>query len=323
MALPDFLIIGAPKAGSTALHEALVPHPQLFLSTVKEPKFFLCDGKPPRQTGPGDAHSAKEWVWSRTRYEALFDAAPSHTLKGESTPFYLWDGDAHSRMRRLIPEAKLIAVLRDPVDRAYSNWTHLWSDGLEPEEDFLTACDLEDERAAAGWAPFWRYLGLGRYGEQLEHLWSVFPREQVHLLRYRQLIDEPRRALDQICRFLGIEAGLLDGAAPSNVSTWVEPTATNRVLQRAVRAGARFGSHGHPAVWRQLSRPLLATLRRTRGQRPRLDPAIRLTLVSRMRDDMELLERLTGDAYPDWLSGEERGTYSVRSSWAPSGRVHS
>src|ERR1700678_1970229 len=114
MALPDFLIIGAPKAGSTALHEALAPHPGLFLSAVKEPKFFLCDGKPTRREGPGDAHSVKEWVWSRERYEALFDSAPPGTLRGESTPFYLWDHDAHARMRRLVPEAKLIAVLRDP-----------------------------------------------------------------------------------------------------------------------------------------------------------------------------------------------------------------
>ena len=79
MSLPDFLIIGAPKAGSTALHVALAQHPELFLSEPKEPKFFLCDERPPdpaHQRGPGDAHSAREWVWRRDEYEALFDAAP-------------------------------------------------------------------------------------------------------------------------------------------------------------------------------------------------------------------------------------------------------
>ena len=71
MALPDFLVIGVPKAGTTALHEALSRHPRLFLTTVKEPKYFLCDGGPPRragQRGPGDAHSAQEWIWRRDRY---------------------------------------------------------------------------------------------------------------------------------------------------------------------------------------------------------------------------------------------------------------
>ena len=61
-------------------------------------------------------------------------------------------------------------MVRDPVDRAYSNWMHLWSDGLEPEADFVTAFGREDERVRAGWAPFWRYRELGRYGEQLAHL---------------------------------------------------------------------------------------------------------------------------------------------------------
>src|SRR6476646_10047994 len=90
---PDFLIIGAPKAGSTALHAAFAGHPQLFASPVKEPKYFLTDGRPPSRwehRGPGDAHSAREWVWDRMQYEWLFaDAAPG-TLRYESTPFYLW-----------------------------------------------------------------------------------------------------------------------------------------------------------------------------------------------------------------------------------------
>src|SRR6478752_4899918 len=127
MALPDFLVVGAPKAGSTAVHEALVQHPQLFLSTPKEPKFFLTAGTRPRRDqhrGPGDAHSAREWVWQRGRYEQLFDAAPHGTLRGESTPFYLWDRAAHRRIHQLLPNVKLIAIIRDPVDRAYSNWTH-------------------------------------------------------------------------------------------------------------------------------------------------------------------------------------------------------
>ena len=92
MGLPDVIVVGAPKAGSTALHAALATHPQLHLSKVKEPKFFLCDERPPpRQHGPGDAHSRQEWVWRRDRYEALFDDAPAGTLRGESTPLYLQD----------------------------------------------------------------------------------------------------------------------------------------------------------------------------------------------------------------------------------------
>jgi hypothetical protein len=97
--LPDFCLIGAPKAGTTALHAALATHPQLHLSRVKEPKYFLCGDQPPApQHGPGDAHSAREWVWKRADYEALFADAPAGTLRGESTPLYLADPAALDRM---------------------------------------------------------------------------------------------------------------------------------------------------------------------------------------------------------------------------------
>jgi Sulfotransferase family len=314
MAMPDFLIIGAPKAGSTALHAALAQHPGLFLSPVKEPKFFMCDGPPAPPAGPGDAHSVKEWIWRRGDYEALFADAPAGALRGESTPFYLWDREAQARIRTALPEARLIAILRDPVDRAYSNWTHLWCDGLEPVDDFVSACLLEERRVAKGWAPFWRYLELGRYGEQLRDLCTRFPREQVHVLRYRDLVDEPARTLDRICAFLGVDPGLVTSAPSENVSSWVAPTAVNRALQGLCRSGASAGRHLPPAVWRAASAPLLAVLRRGEAQRPKLDPADRERLLTFFVDDVRLLEELTGESYAQWLLAEDRGAYSVRRS---------
>src|ERR1051325_7659084 len=158
MPLPDFLIAGVPKAGTTALHAALVPHPDLYLSRVKEPKFFLSQGGPPVKGGPGDVQTYQEEVWRRADYEAPFDPAPPGPPRGEGPPFYLSDLAAHDRIRSLVPNAKLILLLRDPVDRAHSNWTHLWNAGLEPEADFLAACRAEPARIDAGWASFWHYV---------------------------------------------------------------------------------------------------------------------------------------------------------------------
>ena len=160
--MPDFLVIGGPKAGTTALHAALAGHPGLYLSAIKEPKFFLSDGPPPARGGPGDALTYREHVWRREDYEALFDPAPPGTLRGESTPLYLYDRAAIRRISQAIPGAKLIVIVRDPVERAHSNWTHLWSAGLEPVGDFVRACAEEERRIAAGWASFWHYTGLGR-----------------------------------------------------------------------------------------------------------------------------------------------------------------
>jgi sulfotransferase family protein len=306
MPLPDFFLIGAPKAGTTALHAALQRHPQLFLSRVKEPKFFLCDGRPPprsRNRGPGDAHSAREWVWRRSDYEALFADAPAGLLRGESTPFYLYDRAAQRRIAAAVPGARLIAVLRDPVERAHSNWMHLRSDGLEPLRDFRAAWAAEDERVAAGWAPFWHYRRLGLYGQQLEHLHTLFPAEQIHVLRYRDLVDAPQETLDAVCRFLGVATGIVHGGRAENVKPFRVDTPRTAALSQLVRAGAAVGSWAPPGVWRAAERPLLRALHHGGGERPRLDPELRQELRAGYAHDNALLGRLTGRSFTDWLSG--------------------
>jgi Sulfotransferase family len=317
MALPDFFLLGAPKAGTTALHAALAQHPQLYLSPVKEPKFYLCDGRPPRgfgQRGPGDAHSAREWIWRRDRYEALFDPAPAGLLRGESTPFYLYDRAAQQRIQQDVPNARLLVVIRDPVDRAYSNWMHLRSDGLEPIEDFAGAWAAEGRRIEQGWAPFWHYRRLGLYGEQLRDLIEQFGRGQVHVLRYRELVETPRESLDAVCTFLGVTPGLISGAKRENSRPFVAPSSRVRVLARAVRAGAALGAYAPPQVWRQASRPLLAALQQGHARRPVLDADLRLQLVDYYREDNALLSSVTGRPFADWLGTTSRGQFAGETS---------
>jgi hypothetical protein len=301
--LPDFLIAGVPKAGTTALHAALVRHPDLFLPAVKEPKFFLSDGAPPMTGGPGDVQTYQEHVWRQADYEALFDAAPAGALRGEATPFYLYDRAAHYRIKKLLPGVRLILLLRDPVDRAHSNWTHLWNAGLEPEADFRTACDAEEARRTAGWAYFWHYVALGRYGEQIEHLYRLFDRDRVLLLRYRDLKDSPADTLDRVCAFLGVRTGLLTSIPRENVNRHVvEDNAVNGVLRGLLRAGGQFG-HRFPVPLRLAARgPLLTLLHRTSGTRPVTTPQERAALLPLFADDIALLQDVTGESYDDWLS---------------------
>lgn len=308
MSLPDFLIIGVPKAGSTALHTALAQHPQLFMSAVKEPKFFLCDGPPPRRGGPGDAQTYQEYLWRRTDYEQLFANAPGGVLRGESTPFYLYDRAAHRRIRALLPEAKLIAMLRDPIDRAHSNWAHLRTAGLEPFGDFMTACAAEERRAAAGWAPFWRYMHLGRYGEQLAHLLQLFPREQVLLLRYRNLLEQPAVVLDSICSFLNVTSGVIGEVPPANVTTQVPDSAVQRLVRALLRRGAAMGQHVPPSLRTTAHRPLLSILQHDGHPRRPLTTYERTRLMPYFADDIRLLERVSGNDYSDWLTITDAST---------------
>jgi hypothetical protein len=300
LAPPDFLVIGAPKAGTTALHVALSRHPELFMSAVKEPKFFLTDGPPPSTGGPGDAATFREYVWQRAEYEALFDQAPSGTLRGESTTLYLRDPEACRRIHQMIPGARLIAVLRDPVDRAHSNWTHLRSAGLEPEANFIRACEQESRRAAAGWGPFWRYVGLGKYGEQLSHVYSLFPRDQVLLLMYRDLRDRPLQTLDRVCEFLGVTPGIVDQVPATNVTAETSHSKVNDVLRSMVRRGSAFDHRLPGRLRRSISSPAERLLQREQSLRQPVSIGARAQLIPVFESDIELLETVTQRSFDHW-----------------------
>ena len=328
MALPDFLVIGAPKAGTTALHVALAGHPELFMSPVKEPKFFLTDGPPPRRGGgPGDVQTYREHIWRRDGYEALFAAAPPGTLRGESTPFYFYDQRAQQRIQAQIPGARMIAVLRDPVERAHSNWTHLWSAGLDPIGDFPAACAAEDRRIAAGWAPFWHYTHLGRYGEQLERLFRLFPREQVLILRYRDLVDSPALALDAICAFLGVRPGIISQVPRENVTAHPEHSPSHRAVSGVLRAAAAAGRHLPGTTGTALTQPLERFLQRSARPRQPLTWEQRQHVLGYVEDDVPLLEKITEMDFSDWVQPRDRagglvgsrpaGQYQARNGQPP------
>src|SRR3984957_20204388 len=267
------------------------------MSTVKEPKFFLTEGPPPAQGGPGDAKTYREHVWRRPDYEALFDPASAGQLRGESTPFYLYNRAAQRRIRAQVPAAKLIVVLRDPVERAHSNWTHLWSAGLDPVGDFVQACGEEERRIEAGWAEFWHYTALGRYGEQLQHLYALFPRDQVLVFRYRAMIERPAQTLDQICAFLGVPQGVLTELPRENVTAHPDPTLRHRAVAKTLRAGHQVtAAPRRPLTWEE-----------------------RQALIPRFEADIALLESVTGEDFGDWLAprGDSGGLVGAR----PAGEV--
>jgi hypothetical protein len=305
--LPDFLVIGAPKAGTTALHSALARHPELFMSAVKEPKFFLTDGPPPaRGGGPGDIQTYREHIWRREDYEALFAPAPAGSLRGESTPFYLYDHAAQRRIRTLIPRARLIVILRDPVERAHSNWTHLWSAGLEPIGDFVRACAAEEQRVAAGWAAFWHYTRLGRYGEQLDHLLTVFPRDQVLILRYRALVDVPAATLDEICGFLGVSQGIIADVPRENVTAHPGSSMSHLAVSKAVRAAAACGRHLPGNTGAAITKPLERFLQQNARERRPLTWEQRQAVLPYFENDIRLVEKVTEADFGDWLQPRQR-----------------
>jgi hypothetical protein len=140
------------------------------------------------------------------------------------------------------------------------------------------------------------------------------PREQVFLLRYRQLVDTPRETLDRVSAFLGVETGVAHTVAPENVKPFVADTPRYRLLAWVARAGAAVGAYAPPQVWRQASRPLIAALHAGRAPRPPLPVEVRREVLSTLVPDIELLEELTGESFADWKGDTGRGDFRSRST---------
>ena len=205
--LPDFLVLGAQKAGTTALYEYLRRHPQISGPSWKEVSFF-------------DRHWARGESWYRGNFPNVARTRGKHV--GEASPSYVFHPLAPRRVQEVVPEARLIVLVRNPVDRALSQYNHEVALGRErlPFEEALDAEEErlrgEQERMASDPRYFSRewwshtYKARGRYAEQLERWLAVFPREQLLVLPSDDLGSDPARAHAQVLEFLGASPQRLD-----------------------------------------------------------------------------------------------------------------
>jgi Sulfotransferase domain len=196
--LPDFLVIGAQKAGTTALYAYLRWHPGITGPSWKEVSFF-------------DRHWWRGEAW----YRGQFPLRSGQRLVGEASPSYLFHPLAPERVRSLVPDAKLVALVRDPVDRAYSHYQHEYALGREPlsfedalaAEEERTRGDVErlvaDPRAFSH--AWWdhTYAARGHYADQLESWLEVFPRDQLLVVPSEDLGERPAETYAAVLAFLG------------------------------------------------------------------------------------------------------------------------
>ncbi|TMK89614.1 MAG: sulfotransferase domain-containing protein [Actinobacteria bacterium] len=200
-ATPDFLIVGAQRAGTTSLYRYLAEHPAVAPPIRKEIQYFSL------HHGRGD-----QW------YRSHFPVAGRDRRTFEATPYYLLHPAAPARAAATVPEAKVIALVRDPVARAFSQWQHNASRGLE-HLGFEAALDAEPERLAgeeerlvadatyrSDAHRLWSYMARGRYSDQLERWLAHYPRERILVLRSEDLYEQPASTYARSLEFLGLPA---------------------------------------------------------------------------------------------------------------------
>jgi hypothetical protein len=224
--LPNFLVIGAAKAGTTSLYRYLEQHPEVYMSPIKEPNFFALEGQPLDFCGPGDAAYIRRFsVTDRAAYEALFDGVRGEVAVGEASALYLYSPAAPLNICRYAPRMKLIAILRHPVERAYSAFLHLLRDEREPVADFAGALGEEKARVQRGWEHIWHYRRMGFYAEQLARYYRHFSREQLRVYRYEALRDDPERLIADIFEFLGVDPDFTPDMSVRHNAPGLEPAA--------------------------------------------------------------------------------------------------
>lgn len=296
MTLPNFLVIGAAKSGTTALYHYLKQHPQVYMSPQKETNFFAFEGQRVCFRGPGDGETSDSIVTTLASYEDQFQAVSNESAIGEASPWYLYSTDAAANIHRRIPDAKLIAVLRNPADRAFSSYLHVIRHGRENltfEEGLLA----EEERIAQGWEPIWHYQRVGFYAEQVKNYIDLFGREQTRFFLYDDFLKEPYGTLTQIYEFLGVDPGFV---ADTTVKPNVTGVPRNRLLGRLVFQPNPLKSTARILMPKQLRYELSQKLGQRLLVKPSLGAAVRERLSRCFKRDILDLQDLIGRDLSAW-----------------------
>ena len=234
--LPDFILLGAAKAGTTALYHYLDQHPQIYMTPLKETNYFALSGQNLDFRGPGDGEFVNRLsITDEAAYHAQFHGRGEQLIAGEASPLYLYHAAAPERIQAAVPNARFIIILRNPIDRAYSAFLHLVRDDRETTRDFEEALALEHQRIDDNYEHIWHYLSMGRYYEQVKRYYDRFSHEQIKVFLYRDLRESPHDLMRDTFNFLGVDKEFQpDTATRYNEATL--PAAARPPLLPSVRA---------------------------------------------------------------------------------------
>jgi hypothetical protein len=297
---PNFFIVGAPKCGTTALYEYLRPHPNIFMPEIKEPHFFARDlGTYPR-------------IKTLEDYTGLFATSSAEHLRlGEASVYYLRSSVAIPNIRAFNPDAKIIAMFRNPVDMVYSLHGQLLYVSEETEGDFETAWRMQEQRSRGIDVPprirsplLVQYAQVGQFGTQTERLLACFPRSQVKLILYDDFAASPQQVYDEVIDFLEIPHDQRSAFPRINESkrtrsAWLRKFSRKPppVLHNAFRSLKQaVGGELIGAV-----KEKIVALNTVKESRPPLSPAFRAELVESFREEVALLSRLLNRDLSHWV----------------------
>lgn len=307
MRMPTFLILGAARSGTTSLHYYLDQHPDICMSMTKEPNYFAFEprggegGEMVPMFAPDPRMTAKS-VTDLDRYQRLFKHCGSAAACGEASPLYLYTEGSPLRIASVLPDARTIAVLRHPVERAYSHFLHVFR-GHPNEANAAFRASVERELAiGTHYTPYktgTHYLRMSRYHDQVLRYREAMDPEQLLLVRFDDLNERPAKTLRQICGHLGV-----DPAYPFDVETvynrsGVVSTSSLRFVRAALTRVQPWVKSVLPAsVSRRIGKARAKSAQP--AGRSELPDDLRHQLLEYFADDVDRMEELTGWDLTHW-----------------------
>jgi hypothetical protein len=289
--LPNFLIIGAAKAGTTSLYYYLNQHPEIYMSKVKEPRFFAMQGK---KLEIGD-DQVRSRLWQGTvttleEYQALFENVSLEKAIGEASPLYLWSESASNNIKVSIPNVKLIVCLRHPAERAFSHFLHNIRIGQERNLQFKQALE-EDAKQH-----YTEYIGQGMYYLLLKRYYEKFSPEQIHVCLFEDLVANPAKTVGDIYRFLDVNENYqVDANKIYNTSPTIQ-LQYSLFLQKLIDSKVVRLVSEIPKI------DLTSTLTKINTYKLSLSPWMRRVLIKQFKDDIIALQHLINRDLSHWLT---------------------
>lgn len=301
---PNLFIVGAPKAGTTALARYLGEHPEIFVAG-KELSYFGSDLEFGTTTGG-------RWRIGYDTYVQWFAPAGQARYRADRSVFYLYSSLAASEIHAFDPTSRIIILLRNPVDQMYSQHSEMLFQGDEDIASFGVAIEAEDDRKKGGRVPTGCqkvfglfYRDLARYRDQVDRYVSLFGRDQVCVVLYDDLVADTPATYRHVVRFLDVEAGRHPEFGVVNANKVVRSARTRDLLRHAPPGLRRAGRMVVPdARARAALRRRLHALNTRARARPVMDLDLRRRLVEEMAPEVRRLEELLGRDLRAWLPPE-------------------
>jgi hypothetical protein len=286
---PDFVIIGAPKSGTTAMHAYLAEHPGIYLPARKELRYFGADLDPRYGRPLSDAG-----------YDQHYEEAPAAALVGTAYVWYLFSRTAAAEIAQVAPAARMVAMLRNPVDMLPALHAEHLSNGNEDIDDFAAALAAEPDRRAGQRIPPEAHLPQGllysevpRYAEQLQRYFDTFGREQVHVVIFDDFRRDPAAAYAGVLRFLGVDPSFSPGSFQTvNPRHRVRSHRLRRFLSRPPERARRVARAVIPQRLRRGAWARLAAANDRAVAAEPLSPALRQELQALFADEVTRLSAL-------------------------------